>query len=87
MQIESEFEQITILETIPGHPQVLADTIFPGALPGFDLEPTFAENFPDFILKGREFADGVCSNTPIVYVRVLQRSLQDCLLEVGGGAS
>ena len=50
MEVEAEFKQVMIVETIPIHPQVLADSVFTGALPRLDAETTFLKNIVDFSL-------------------------------------
>ena len=48
MQVEAEFEEVVIVETIPVHSQVLADPVFTGAFPGFDAKTPFLEDFVNF---------------------------------------
>ena len=84
MKVKAEFQEITIVETIPGHPKVLANSIFTGALPGFYTKSTFAENLPNFSLEGGDLIWGTSSDASVVNVGVLQDSLQDCGLEVWG---
>ena len=50
VKVEAELEQVVIVEVIPGHPQVLADSVFTGALPGLDAESTFLKDIVDFNL-------------------------------------
>ena len=82
MEIEAELQEIMIFETIPGHPKVLANSVFTGLFPGFYSESTFAEDFPNFILWCGDFTWRAGSNTSIVHVGVLQDSLENCGLEI-----
>ena len=85
MEVETEFENIMIVEAIPGHSQVLADSVFTGTLPGLDLKPTFIQNFTNFSLQKRYLAGGIGSNASIVDVGVLQDGLEDGGLEIRRG--
>ena len=40
--IKVELQDVLIVEGIPGHSQILAGSVFTGALPGFDVEAPFA---------------------------------------------
>ena len=82
MKVKAEFQEITIIETIPGHPKVLANSVFTGAFPGFYAESTFAEDFPNFILQCGEFTWRAGSDASIINVGVLQYSLENCGLEI-----
>ena len=42
VEIEAEFLDVAVMKAVPGHSQVLADSVLTGALPGFDVETTFA---------------------------------------------
>ena len=85
MEIEAEFQEIMIIETIPGHSKIFADSFFTGAFPGFYAEPTFAEDFPNFVLERGDFTCRIGSDASLVYVGVLQYSLEDGRLEIAGG--
>ena len=77
-----ELQEIMIFETIPGHSKIFADSIFTRAFPGFCAEPTFAENFPNFIKEGRDFTCRIGFYASVVDVGVLQYSLENWELEV-----
>ena len=72
-----------IFETIPGHPKIFADSVFTEAFPRFYAEPTFAENFPNFVLEHGDFTCRFGSDASVIYVGVLQYSLEDGRLEIG----
>ena len=74
-----------IFETIPGHTKILADSVFAVAFPGFDAEPTFVEDFPNFILERGDFTWRVGCDASILDVGVLQYSLENGGLEIWGG--
>ena len=82
MEIEAELQETMIFETIPGHSKIFADSIFTRAFPGFCAEPTFAENFPNFIKEGRDFTCRIGFYASVVDVGVLQYSLEDGRLEI-----
>ena len=42
MEVEAEFQDVAVMEAVPGHSQILARSVFTGALPGLDVETTFA---------------------------------------------
>ena len=42
MEVEAEFQDVAVMEAVPGHSQVLADSVLTGAFSGFDVETTFA---------------------------------------------
>ena len=42
VEIEAELQDVLIIEAVPGHSQVLAGSVFTEALPGFDVEASFA---------------------------------------------
>ena len=56
MEVEAEFQEITVIQAVPGHPEVLAGSILTRAFPGFDTETSFAENFFNFVLERGDFA-------------------------------
>ena len=82
VEIEAELQEIMIFETIPGHSKILADSVFTRAFPGFYAKPTFAEDFPHFILELRDFTCRAGSDASIVDVGILQYSLEDGRLEI-----
>ena len=82
MEIEAEHQEIMIFETIPGHSKILADSVFTGAFPGFYAEPTFAEDFSNFILECGDFTSRAGSDASVVDVVILQYSLEDGRLEI-----
>ena len=84
VEVEPEFQEITIIQAGPGHSQVFTDSVLSRAFPGLDTETHFAENLPDFELKHRDFTCGTGSNTPIISVSVLQYCLKVCRLEIDG---
>ena len=42
MEVEAKFQGVAVMEMVPGHSQVLADSVLNGAFPGFYVETTFA---------------------------------------------
>ena len=42
MEIKAELQDVLIVEVIPGYSQLLAGSIFSGALPGLDMKAFFA---------------------------------------------
>ena len=77
-----EFQEIMIFEAIPGHPKILADSVLTEAFPGFYAEPTFVEDFSNFILECRDFTWRAGSDASIVNVGVLQYSLENGRLKI-----
>ena len=77
MEVETELEQIMIVEAIPGHAQVLTDFVLTRAFPGFDAEPTFLEALVDFVLENYTFTARTSSNTSIIDIGVLQYCLEN----------
>ena len=71
-----------IVETIPIHPQVFADSVFTGALPRLDAETTFLKNIVDLSLSNSALTAGNGSHASIVDVSVIQNCLEDDGLEV-----
>ena len=71
-----------IVEAIPVHSQVFADSFFTGALPRFDAETTFLKNIVDLNLENFALTAGNCSHASIADVGVLQNCLEDDGLEV-----
>ena len=45
MEVEAEFQEITVIQAVPGHPEVLAGYVLSRAFPGFDTETSFADHF------------------------------------------
>ena len=84
MEVEAELQEIMIFETIPGHPKVLANSLFTGAFPGFYAESTFAEDFPNFILKCGDFTWRAGSDASIVDVGVLRTAWRIAGWRFGG---
>ena len=84
VEVEAEFQEITVIQAVPGHPEVLAGYVLSRAFPGFDTETSFAENFSNFVFERRDFACQTGSNASIVYISVFQYCLEDCRLEIGG---
>ena len=82
MEIEAELQEIMIFEAIPGHTKIIADSVFTKAFPGLHAEPTFVEDFTNFILECRDFACRAGSDASVVNVGVLQNSLEDGRLEI-----
>ena len=82
MEIEAKLQEIMIFEAIPGHLKILANSVFTGAFPGFYAEPTFVEDFPNFILERGEFTWRAGSDASVFDVGVLQYSLEDGRLEI-----
>ena len=82
MEIEAELQEIKIFKTIPGHSKILADSVFTGVFPGFYAEPTFAEDFPNFILERGDFTCRAGSYASVGDVGILQYSLEDGRLEI-----
>ena len=82
MEVETEFQEIMIFETISGHPKVLANSVFTGVFPGFYAESTFVEDFPNFILEGGDFTRKAGSDTSVVDVGVLPYSLENGRFEI-----
>ena len=77
VEVEAELEQIMIDEVIPGHTQVLTDSVLTGAFPGFDAEPNLLENLVDFVLENCTFTAKTSSNTSIIDIGVLQYCLEN----------
>ena len=73
-----------IFETIPGHPKIFADSVFTGAFLGFYADPTFADNIPNFVLEHGDFTCRIGSDASVVYIGVLQYSLEYGRLEIVG---
>ena len=71
------------MRQFPCHPKIFAGSVFTGALPGFYAEPSFAENFPNFVLEHGDFTCRIGSDTSVVYVSVLLYGLKDGRLEIG----
>ena len=84
VEVEAEFKEITVIQAVPVHSQVLAGSDLTRAFPGLDAETTFAENFPNFVLEHGDFTCQTGSNASIVYLSVLQHCLEDCRLEIDG---
>ena len=51
VEIEVEFEEVTIIQAIPGCAQVLTGSVLTRAFPRFNAESGFTENFPNFVLE------------------------------------
>ena len=73
-----------IVETVPVHSQVFADSVFTGAFPRFDAKSPFLKNFVDLGLQDLALIAGNSSHSSIVDVGVFQYCLEDDRLEVGG---
>ena len=71
-----------IVETIPIHPQVFADSVFTEALPRLDAETTFLKKIVDLNLENLALTAGNGSHASIFDVGVLQNCLEDDGLEV-----
>ena len=73
-----------IVETVPVHSQVFADSVFTGAFPRFDAKSPFRKNFVDLGPQDLALIAGNSSHSSIVDVGVFQYCLEDDRLEVGG---
>ena len=51
VEVEVEFQEITVIQVVLRHPKVLAGSVLTRAFPGFDTKTSFAENFSDFALE------------------------------------
>ena len=56
VEVEAEFQEITVIQAVPSHLKVLAGSVLTRAFPGFDTETSFAENFFNFVLERGDFA-------------------------------
>ena len=81
VEVEAEFQEIMVIQAVPGHSEVLTGSVLTRAFPGLDTQTTFAENLSNFVLKRGDFT---CRTASIVYVSVLQHCLEDCRLEIDG---
>ena len=85
MEVEAKLQAVQVSNSVPRHAQVLADTTLTRFFPGFNRESPSVKDPFYFLLQSSEFTWRVGTDTSVINICVLQDSLEDGRLEVGGG--